>query len=49
MKFKSDFLNEINARGFIYQDIDIESLDNIILKNKYGFLHFFWFSYLRKH
>ncbi len=34
MKFKSDFLNEINARGFIYQDIDIESLDQIILKNK---------------
>ena len=34
MKFKSDFLNEINARGFIYQDIDIENLDKIILKNK---------------
>ena len=34
MKFKSDFLNEIKARGFIYQDIDIENLDNIILKNK---------------
>ena len=34
MKFKSDFLNEIDARGFIYQDIDIENLDNIILKNK---------------
>ena len=34
MKFKSDFLNEIDARGFIYQDIDIEHLDNIILKNK---------------
>ena len=34
MKFKSDFLNEINARGFIYQNIDIESLDQIILKNK---------------
>ena len=34
MKFKSDFLNEIDARGFIYQDIDIESLDQIILKNK---------------
>ena len=33
MKFKSDFLNEIDARGFIYQDIDIEHLDNIILKN----------------
>ncbi len=34
MKFKSDFLNEIDARGFIYQNIDIESLDQIILKNK---------------
>ena len=34
MKFKSDFLNEINARGFIYQDIEIENLDKIILKNK---------------
>ena len=34
MKFKSDFLNEIYARGFIYQDIDIENLDKIILKNK---------------
>tara|TARA_B100000902_G_scaffold373789_1_gene402130 strand:+ start:101 stop:1339 length:1239 start_codon:yes stop_codon:yes gene_type:complete len=34
MKFKSDFLNEIYARGFIYQDIDIENLDEIILKNK---------------
>ena len=34
MKLKSDFLNEIDARGFIYQDIDIESLDQIILKNK---------------
>ena len=34
MKFKSDFLNEIDARGFIYQDIDIENLDKIILKNK---------------
>ena len=34
MKFKTDFLNEIDARGFIYQGIDIENLDNIILKNK---------------
>ncbi len=34
MKFKSDFLNEINARGFIYQGIDIENLDKIIFKNK---------------
>jgi len=34
MKFKSDFLNEIDTRGFIYQGIDIENLDQIILKNK---------------
>ena len=34
MKLKSDFLNEIDARGFVYQDIDIENLDKIILKNK---------------
>ena len=34
MKLKSDFLNEIYARGFIYQDTDIENLDKIILKNK---------------
>ena len=34
MKLKSEFLNEIKERGFIYQDIDIEDLDNIILKNK---------------
>ena len=34
MKLKSEFLNEIKERGFIYQNIDIEKLDNIILKNK---------------
>ena len=34
MKFKSEFLNEIKERGFIYQDIDIENLDKIIFKNK---------------
>ena len=34
MKLKSEFLNEIKERGFIYQNIDIEDLDNIILKNK---------------
>lgn len=33
MKFKSEFLNEIKERGFIYQDIDIENLDKIISKN----------------
>ena len=34
MKFKSEFLNEIKERGFIYQDTDIINLDNIISKNK---------------
>ena len=34
MKFKSEFLNEIKERGFIYQDTDIENLDKIISKNK---------------
>ncbi len=34
MKFKSDFLNEIKERGFIYQETDIINLDNIISKNK---------------
>tara|TARA_B100000989_G_scaffold144363_1_gene107531 strand:- start:2700 stop:3938 length:1239 start_codon:yes stop_codon:yes gene_type:complete len=34
MKFKSEFLNEIKDRGFVYQDIDIANLDKIISKNK---------------
>ena len=34
MKLKSEFLNEIKKRGFIYQDTDIENLDIIISKNK---------------
>ena len=34
MNFKSGFLNEINERGFIYQHIDIEDLDNLMSKNK---------------
>ena len=34
MKFKSEFLKEINDRGFIYQNIEIEELDNIMSKNK---------------
>ncbi len=34
MKFKSEFLNEINERGFIYQGIEIENLDKILTKNK---------------
>jgi len=33
MKFKSEFLNEINERGFIYQHIEIEGLDNLMSKN----------------
>ncbi len=34
MNFKSEFLNEINQRGFIYQDIEINDLDKVMLKNK---------------
>ncbi len=34
MSFKSGFLNEINERGFIYQHIDIDDLDNLMSKNK---------------
>ena len=34
MKFKSDFLKEINDRGFIYQSSDIDSLDNLMSKKK---------------
>ena len=34
MNLKSEFLNEIKERGFIYQNIDIEDLDQILLKNK---------------
>ncbi len=34
MKFKSEFLNEIKERGFLYQDTDIENLDKLISKNK---------------
>ena len=34
MRFKSEFLNEIKQRGFIYQNIDIENLDKIMEKNK---------------
>ena len=34
MKFKSDFLREINSRGFIYQSSDIDSLDNLMSKKK---------------
>ena len=34
MKFKSDFLREINSRGFIYQSSNIEDLDNLMFKKK---------------
>ena len=34
MNFKSEFINEINERGFIYQHIDIEDLDKLMSKNK---------------
>ena len=34
MSFKSEFLNEIKERGFIYQDTEVEKLDSIISKNK---------------
>ena len=34
MKFKSEFLNEVNLRGFIYQHIEIEDLDDLMSKNK---------------
>ena len=34
MKFKSEFLNEINERGFIYQDTEIDNLDQILSKKK---------------
>ena len=34
MKFKSDFLQEINSRGFIYQSSDIENLDKLMSNEK---------------
>ena len=34
MKFKSDFIKEIQSRGFIYQSSDIEQLDVLISKKK---------------
>ncbi len=34
MKLKSEFLNEIHSRGFIYQASDIEILDSLISKKK---------------
>ena len=34
MKFKSDFLQEVYSRGFIYQSSDIENLDGLMSKEK---------------
>ena len=34
MKYKSEFLNEISLRGFIYQASDIEDLDKLMSKKK---------------
>ena len=34
MKFKSEFLNEITERCFVYQDEEIENLDRVMTKNK---------------
>ena len=34
MKLKSEFLKEIESRGFIYQSSDIENLDDLISKKK---------------
>ena len=34
MKYKTEFINEIFQRGFIYQATDIEELDKVISKNK---------------
>ncbi len=34
MNYKSDFLNEIDSRGFIYQSSDSEELDLLMLSNK---------------
>ena len=40
MTLKSEFLNEINLRGFIYQATDIEELDKVSTK-KYWWIHRF--------
>jgi len=36
MTLKSEFLNEINLRGFVYQATDIEELDKIMYKKNIG-------------
>ena len=41
MKYKSDFLNAIESRGFIYQSSDIENLDNLMsIKSITGYIGF---------
>ena len=51
MTYKSDFLNEIESRGFIYQSSEIEDLDNLMSKKNitaYNFTcisnHYFFFA-----
>ena len=34
MNLKSEFLNEIKKRGFVYQDAGIEDLDKLMSSNK---------------
>ena len=34
MKYKSEFLNEINSRGFIYQSSETKELDTLMSKKK---------------
>ena len=34
MNYKSDFLNEINSRGFIYQSSNNDELDKLLLNKK---------------
>ena len=42
MKYKSEFLNEIDSRGFIYQSSDIVEFDKInAFKKKYFCLYWF--------
>ena len=40
MKFKSDFLREIDSRGFIYQSSDIDNLDDLMSKKNHSI---YWF------
>ena len=42
MKFKSDFLQEIYSRGFLYQSSDIDNLDKLISKEKISIKKYFF-------